>query len=963
MSLLADLTTVDADRAFLEGAQRVVDRLAQLPAPRSLSELRLDDADVAWLFAWARSLTRPWVSASLLGPRRLDAIEGTIRLRRLEAFGCLFLLIAAESARRDAREGAVWATVQACFSEPVQKLLTFAGHQPTAELKDAMEAAARRLGLRHVFGVEGTQSYYVTVYLQFGFTRRGMAKLPHWLVGALQPEAVQHLLGEQLASDSFRRLWRALREYRRKNLHERQLRAIAADSPWVLPDWVDDLVHQARAKPELGVSAPGERGGAAPTEIGFLDGPMLCWNPPERPTFTARLANLAYFDLSRPRYEIRHGKVILATLLRQDDDTYLHPDAVELSGDTPYVELSLVGDDGSLVAAQDLRLWDLAEDVSAFDQAGRPFDAWEHRLDPGRPYLLLTAPDLQIEPPVSGWQLLGNGVRRLTRLPAGWQPQLRVLLDEHELWTPLLVDSSAGRRPEPDWIDEPTIVADTNVQIGGSLSIGITDLPVDVEVAYARLAGEPWRFDWRDGAITLAPVEITVEHAIHGLPVQIGLVRGQERGRLQELVTPRPKPGAARATDDGWAWIDSSADMTVEEARQTVIRPFLGTSRHGATAALMEGFTFSRRVDATPRPFGVLGGFGAPLGLYPSPYNAQYVLAPLADAVVDPGIVRGLERSDELTLRLCLSRALEPDAAYRVTLWQTKDKMRVLPSDRLRSLEPGVWELERLPVDPDGLLLAVDYQGERLGTWWPSAARSWCPPCPDIVPPGRVAALLRWMRVPLLHRNLRPALESFARAHPGDCLAAWLRDPRLPNSFTVPAPSEEWFAAVREMFWLWEPDPAAVASIATTFQDEPGTSPLVAVVAGLQRDPMLLHQILRVWLPSGIGATADQDADVRASRCLVAGLPLEATEAELAQAERAILHQAAEVMGVDRAFLEQGIVRRALGGTLTAIDTFNLHVALGVAPFRALLALHALTAFARRLRTPTPISPTARIRA
>jgi hypothetical protein len=551
---------------------------------------------------------------------------------------------------------------------------------------------------------------------------------------------------------------------------------------------------------------------------------------------------------------------------------------------------------------------------------------------------------------VSGWQLLGNGVRRLTRLPAGWQPQLRVLLDEHELWTPLLADSSVGRRPEPDWIDEPIIVAETDVQVGDPLTIEVTDVPVDVEVAYARLGGDPWLFDRQDHSIVLAPVEITVEHALHGLPVQVGLVRGQERGRLQELVRLTPKPGAARATDDGWVWIDASADMVVEEARQAIIRPFLGTSRHGAAAALMEGFTFSRRIDAMPRPFGVLGGYGAPLRLYPSPYNAQYELAPLADAVVDPGIVRRLERSGESTLRLCLSRALEPDAAYRVTLWQTKGKLGVLPPDRIRSVEPGVWEIQRLPVDPDRMLLAVDYQGERLGTWWPATARSWRPPAPDVVAPGRVAALLRWMRVPLLHRNLRPTLESLAHAHPGECLAAWLRNAHLPNGFTVPTPSEEWFAAVREMFWLWEPDSAAVTSIATTFQDEPGTSPLVAVVAGLQRDPMLLHQILRVWLPSGIGATADQDADVRASRCLVAGLPLDATEAELAHAERAILHQAAEVMGVDRAFLEQGIIRRALRGTLTALDTSNLRVALGVAPFRSLLALHALTAFATRLR-------------
>lgn len=120
--------------------------------------------------------------------------------------------------------------------------------------KSCMEAAAMDFHLRNVYGLAGTQNYYLSVYLQIGFSQRGAVSLPAWLVG-FHSEAIRYLLGVQrtppMQSESFTQLWHSLREYRHRNIGEEQLRKVVAESPWVLPEWADALVSHARAHPNL----------------------------------------------------------------------------------------------------------------------------------------------------------------------------------------------------------------------------------------------------------------------------------------------------------------------------------------------------------------------------------------------------------------------------------------------------------------------------------------------------------------------------------------------------------------------------------------------------------------------------------------------------------------------------------------------------------------------------------------
>ena len=288
-------TVFDAVVAILERAQE--QRL--FPSKWSLAELQLDDDDFEWLCNWTVNLSGITVYLWLeVEPWRGIRI-GTRESSRSAALGSLLLLFVVENARRNATEGILWATFpQEQFPKSTLRLL-YANGQPTRSFKDAVEAAARWLNLRHVFGIEGLQNWFDTVYLQFGFTYRGfIRRLPEWLIGQGGTQAIQHLLTGQIRSETFCTLWDALRNFRRSNIKLEQLKTILARNPWVLPDWIDELATQATARIELGDGREIRTSGIEDAFEPFLDEPILRWNTPQAPQFVCRISNIAKFDLS-----------------------------------------------------------------------------------------------------------------------------------------------------------------------------------------------------------------------------------------------------------------------------------------------------------------------------------------------------------------------------------------------------------------------------------------------------------------------------------------------------------------------------------------------------------------------------------------------------------------------------------------------------------------------------------------
>ena len=139
--------------------------------------------------------------------------------------GLLLLTFAAEAARREATEGRLWPHVRRDnsgtrrFGSGVDyELFDYSGH-PTDAFKQAIESAAQTFGLRNVLQDLDSQHYYLTVFLQFGFTiRDARLRLGQWLTGATAQTATGHLLaaGGPLRAPGFVCMWETLKNSRRQ---------------------------------------------------------------------------------------------------------------------------------------------------------------------------------------------------------------------------------------------------------------------------------------------------------------------------------------------------------------------------------------------------------------------------------------------------------------------------------------------------------------------------------------------------------------------------------------------------------------------------------------------------------------------------------------------------------------------------------------------------------------------------
>lgn len=213
--------------------------------PWSLAELSPDNEDFHWIWFWAIGLdidtASIWLSPGI--SFKFDKIVMPCQI----AIGTLLLFLTSEIARREAEEGQVWAVCSEMFSLDIKRALFDHNNQPSQLYKTTLEEAAKWLQLRHVFGIEGLQNWLDTTYLQFGFTYRGFKKrLPEWLAGQNTTQSIKYLLDPIHGSKSFKVLWDALRAYRASNITEARLCQIIAESPWVLPEWTNDLVIKAK---------------------------------------------------------------------------------------------------------------------------------------------------------------------------------------------------------------------------------------------------------------------------------------------------------------------------------------------------------------------------------------------------------------------------------------------------------------------------------------------------------------------------------------------------------------------------------------------------------------------------------------------------------------------------------------------------------------------------------------------
>ena len=965
MKVFRKVYSLNGHEALIAATDAVVEQLVLIQGPRSLCEIKVDEEDYLWLCNWAYQLTpwqlRRWLEGA--NSRKVALQSRGLHLSYAEAAGCLLLLLASESARRTASEGVVWPSVRDQFAEGPGSILFVQGH-PKPAFKVAIEAAARKLDLRHVFGIEGTQNYYLSVYLQFGFTQKGMERLAHWLAGQPSTEAIMYLLGVrelQMESRSFVRLWDALRNYRRNNIGESQVRRILADNPWVLADWADELLRQARRHPDLGTASEEEARSDEQVSPQFLEEPRLQWNWPEAPVFSSALVNLADFDLIAERYQVRVGAKALTTLIAADDGVYSsNPEDGFSLPEKPKLVASLIDDNGDAQASQLLELWNQEEDVELFDlQRGVRFDAYTRQRQPNRAYGLLTSLDLAVEPPDLHFHDIGSDsdAKRLYLLPSNNEQAVRVTLIGEEIWNSSIDGGTPPKKPAPEWSKtlRVSILPSDRIRLDryDESYARISGIENDVELLYVRLGGRPLDFELGDdGDYLTVGFDITQGMASWDslarpqIKFKIGLRRGSEQAFVEHTKILNVS-GVLRASIDGWQVVKREDKLAVQDAKQIPYKVFLpGAGQDADRLALLEGPIFLKRLWRRPSPLGQLGGYGASLELRP-PYNFTNFKIVVSAEVHDPGIFERAPDNDSTKIRFYLRLPLEPGRGHMIVLWKIGEPPVML--DALGNVEHRGCEWD-IPIHGgsfgDGFV-ALAYQGARIGSWWPAN-----PPLSDVNSSNakETAALLKWMHAPIVSPSWLRSVQALAQGYPAQLLASWLLDEGLPSGLTDTATEEQWKSSVRQAFAGWVPDGETVCEIITALGGASADDAVSEALHALfSEDPLLMGRVASVWLESPDVPFPRSPAAKRKlidrMRFLLAGLSPGSND--LRSRENEMLKQVAGLMKVDENFVKRGIVQRVLTSldynALPTIDRYNVETALSTAPFREYLGLRILS--------------------
>lgn len=991
------------DSVLIAPARAVAIRaLAVSETPRSLCQIQADEDDYEWVCEWAGRLTPQQLQRWLFGFRsRMVALqEGIVSLSYAEAGGCLLLLLATESARREASEGSLWPTVRRRFSDSARRLLFDAQGQPKREFKDALEGATRKLSLRHIFGIAGTHNYYVSVYLQFGFTRKGMERLPYWLAGQPATEAVAHLLGYaedtggSCRSESFASLWDTLRSYRRNNVSEANARRALSQSPWVLPDWLDDLIEQAAKSRQIPDRELGDDS-FEPLPPTFLAEPNLQWRLPDGPVFTTELVNLADFDLQSDRYQVVMGSDRLATLLRNDGGHYTATsERVTLPSVTADFAVALDDDNGNVVASQLLQLWDPEEDVELFDLAtGDRLNAYDALRSPNKDYGLLVSTDLRVEPSGLQFETVGTGdhAKWLYLLQAGDNRTVRVTLpgtggEANEFWNSEINGGLRAKPPEPGW----AALVDTNIvpqgpeSLGRRRSIQVTVPDSDVVVQYIRVGGTPLDYE-PSGDRVYQTQEFDIFRSIsatrpHRMKVKLGLRRGDERTTVERDCFANAY-GVMRASADGWEVLNPQGKFSTHDASRYTYRLVIaGTETQVSDLALMEGSVFLRRAWSRPQGLGELGGYGAPLEIR-APYNPfdDDDSLVIASEVRNTGILANAAKGEAGELCLRFRDPLEPGRDHEIVLWTIGASPVTCRAVDAVVHHGTEWRLPGVEYPGEHCCVAVSYAGVLIGALWPDGVANIN--AYDADSALTTAAMLRWVHAPIVAPSWLEASRSFAQRYSAQVLAAWLRDAGLPDGFFHGVgSSERWGAAVRKTFGGWNPDQEAAAEIINTIGEAHSAGDMVSesLLLLLREAPLLMGRVARAWLASTSGPDRRQSerakrALIQRLRFLIADVPEESVrpflmelwqQGELEEEPqpdplsdfekqqsaqdklRELLDEAASAMGVDPGHVVN-VIEKVLGPldyeALEYLDQNNAETALNVRPFREVLGLRILT--------------------
>lgn len=740
--------------------------------PWSIAELRLSDPDVEWLLSWFRSLNPELPSSKILG--------------------ALLITLGSELCRSHSPEDAIWPTVRQLLPENhrLQRELFLPGGEPARLTRDAISEGARTLNLRHAMDLEGTQQWYETIKLQFGFTCRGARKrLAEWLVGLGAPISVRYLNGEleerkELQSDSFRSLWLALRQYRAGVRSEADVRSQLEKSFWIKPSWINDLLIEAKSRIQTlgcGDSTIGDSTAQEEAEAGVVKSVLMRWDIGQPPCLHLELDKEGIEENLVGRHDVSEIDIHIdgrrvCRWLRQQDGSFHGESTIPVSrGSSRTAQdfsprtVVLCSGSGDVIDTVDLAELGLVADVLVFDlHKGRLLDAGMQRLDPAHQHAVVCDRDFTIE----GCQPIETyappaGRKKVVRIPTPLPGDFRISYSDFVLWQPVQPLTTT-----PSFSVILKADHDSTVPLGQQVRFRIEGIPHGAE-RVSLLIGRKVR------PITLSPrgwitdraVEVSPELAAKQKTMFVRFFHGEKAFSIKLKFDLQVKGIASLAEENtdqtqnpGLRKLDSGQDLSscVGGSQLRVWAPgdersllvlegdyLVGPLRHGKI-----------RLRDFPRWGGTLRTQGIDL------HDSGVVCT-------DTGWMRDFKPGmlgNNPKIFLAYKRKFEPEN-HGIVVWEPSNdgdpKLRLLQFNSAMPQErDDEWVFE---YSGNPWAIAVTYKGLRCGAWWN----------PDLIqrstigPYPQTFAAMRWLKLPVLHPNLEPMCRKLIETHPLRFLIAW----------------------------------------------------------------------------------------------------------------------------------------------------------------------------------------------
>ena len=798
-------TNLKPNVATLEQIYKPLSEIAaEFNRPWSLAELRLNKDDLDFLRSWFGYLT-PKSVENWFKTVMLSKIDSDMFISYRQMFGSILLCAGTEVCREESREDSVWPAIRSILpkSHDLRNELFLPNGQPSSLTKSIIIDATRDLNLRHAIDIEGTQQWFITIKLQFGFTFRGAKhRLAEWLVGIGRPHAIQYLNGDsdipELASISFQSLWRVLSQYRRDLVTETEVRETLKNNPWVKINWINDLLEESKAR--IDSLGSGEwfineynisEEQVTNEELCPITNVALYWPQGENPRLEFSLDKEAIVgevfrtDISELDFYV-DGKKICRWLRQRDGSwagdgkIYAEPEIYKTQPNLSPQVLIIQSASGDKLVEWDLTDSGLSDEVIAFDlERQRIVNTGVEQLEPSKHYAIICDCKSEIQGCEPDDFFYSQNKRKVARLSPPLNENICVIYEDFVLWQPI-------REFDQRLNISLTLSTSTNemLSLNDRSSFILNGLPedaIDVKLLIHKKSydleqiAEGWR---TNKEITITPelaagkrrVRVRFSHNDRTYTRQPRLVL-----KLLDVALPHYKEGNNEISYK----ILKSGDQFSRSIGTTHLKIWPPSEENNTT--VFEGHYKVGKIRNHKIKLNDFTGYGGELSILNGCNNYD-----LNITCHDTGCIRyftpAMLRCDA---QIFLLSDKEYEERYAVYMWilgrNNKANFLKLPSDSI--LETSTNRVWKIRDDHNPMAVALTWKGYWLGSWWScEAIRDYINNQNNLL--ERDYAILKWLRVPVLNSTIYSTLKKAILIKPSYFIKNWLYDYNLPSEIS-----------------------------------------------------------------------------------------------------------------------------------------------------------------------------------